>query len=53
MFNPKTLLRRLIGKPRRTTGNYALPKEMQQEIMAKAEAKRQRKMARRNGWNGG
>lgn len=33
--------------------NHRLPKEIQKQIIAKAEAKRQRKMARPNGWYGG
>lgn len=48
MFNPKALLRRFKNKFPRATGNRALPKEVQKEIMAKAEAKRERR--RNRGW---
>ena len=33
--------------------NHRLPKELQKQIITKAAAKRQRKMARHIGWNGG
>lgn len=43
-------LRRHVRVP---SGNRALPPHMQQEIMAKAQAKRERKMQRPQGWYNG
>lgn len=37
----------------RVPTNHRLPEENQKRIIAKAEAKRQRKLARPNGWYGG
>ena len=33
--------------------NYRLPKEIQEQIIAKAQAKRERKLARPQGWYNG
>ena len=43
-------IRRNVRVP---TGNRSLPPHMQQEIQAKAQAKRERKMARPQGWHNG
>lgn len=43
-------MRRSVRVP---TGNRSLPPHMQQEIQAKAQAKRERKMQRPQGWYNG
>ena len=37
----------------RVSTNHRLPKEVQKQIIAKAQAKRERKMARPHGWYNG